>query len=52
MVQLAGQHGDVAARSMRAEDMAQQIADTNLAQARLQKSMRACSNCSSAAIWR
>lgn len=37
MVQLAGQHGDVAARSMRAEDMAQQIADTNLAQARLQK---------------
>lgn len=37
MVQLAGQHGDVAARSTRAEDLAQQIADTGLAQARLQK---------------
>ncbi|AOY62422.1 DUF4349 domain-containing protein [Xanthomonas citri pv. glycines] len=37
MVQLAGQHGDVAARSTRAEDLAQQIADTSLAQARLQK---------------
>ncbi|TQT24862.1 DUF4349 domain-containing protein, partial [Xanthomonas perforans] len=33
MVQLAGQHGDVAARSTRAEDLAQQIADTGLAQA-------------------
>ncbi|KOR39594.1 hypothetical protein ADT25_21565 [Xanthomonas oryzae] len=37
MVQLAGQHGDVAARSTRADDLAQQIADTGLAQARLQK---------------
>ncbi|MCC4587756.1 DUF4349 domain-containing protein [Xanthomonas melonis] len=37
MVQLAGQDGDVAARSTRAEDLAQQIADTGLAQARLQK---------------
>ncbi|WP_428960192.1 DUF4349 domain-containing protein [Xanthomonas oryzae] len=36
MVQLAGQHGDVAARSTRAEDLAQQIADIGLAQARLQ----------------
>lgn len=37
LVQLAGQHGEVAARSTRAEDLAQQIADTGLAQARLQK---------------
>ncbi|MBB4130083.1 hypothetical protein GGR62_000831 [Xanthomonas campestris] len=37
LVQLGGQDGDVAARSTRAEDLAQQIADTGLAQARLQK---------------
>ncbi|PPU75850.1 MULTISPECIES: DUF4349 domain-containing protein [Xanthomonas] len=37
MVQLAGEHGDVAARSTRAQDLAQQMADTGLAQARLQK---------------
>ena len=36
LVQLAGQQGDVAARTTHAEDLAQQIADTGLAQARLQ----------------